>query len=259
MTAAPWSKVAPYLPYLTILGALLAWQLLASLGPLSPGVFPGPDRVLERATDYPLTALATDLGFSLWRLLSGFILAVVAGTVLGILSGASTKVSNLVHVPMELLRPIPPLAWIAVAVIWLGLGEASKVFIIFIAAFFPVYLAAFRGVRSVGPELLEAAATLGVTGWRALLKVMTPAALPDIAVGLRIGWGLAFTALVGAEVIAGRSGLGYMVMNARATGDIPLIMYGVLLIGLLGWASDALMTKILYEKLLPWHFSRPGS
>lgn len=241
-------------PVATVTAVLIAWQLITTVGPVPGTLFPGPVQVADAAADYPLTQLSADVRASVLRLVSGFALAAVAGVALGAFAGSSTLVQRLLHAPLELLRPIPPLAWIAVAVIWLGLGEASKVFIIFVAAFFPIYVGSYRGVRSVDPTLVEASETLGVKRHSVIRRVLLPAASPDIATGLRVGWGLAFTALVGAEVIAAKSGLGYMVMNARATGDIAIIMYGILIIGTLGWISDAFIQWALMRRWLSWHF-----
>ncbi|MFV0253691.1 MAG: ABC transporter permease [Beutenbergiaceae bacterium] len=242
------------LPLSSVVLVIALWWLIARFGPISSNVFPGPVQVARAAAEYPASRLTLDIGISMLRVAIGFMLALVLGVLLGTLTGASRVMQRLLHGPLELLRPIPPLAWITVAIIWLGLGEGSKVFIIFMAAFFPIYVAAFRGIKDVDPMLVEASRTLGVTQRGTLLRVLLPAAAPDIATGIRIGWGVAFTALVGAEVIAGESGLGFMIMDARAIGEIPVIVYGIFLIGLLGWTTDALIQKVLMERVLAWHF-----
>jgi ABC-type nitrate/sulfonate/bicarbonate transport system permease component len=248
------SSIFRILPVISVVAVFVAWYFVSAHGPISQSLFPGPLTVAEEAAKYPLSQLSIDITTSMLRLIAGFTLATILGIAMGALSGAIPTVRRLLHAPFELLRPIPPLAWIAVAVIWLGLGEASKVFIIFIAAFFPVYVAAFRGVRSVDQRLVEAGQALGVTPRGTFFRVLLPAALPDVATGLRVGWGLAFTALIGAEVIAAKSGLGYMVMNARSMGDIGIIIYGIVLIGLLGWLTDWLFQHFVMHRLLKWHF-----
>mgnify|MGYP001386516864 CR=1 FL=1 len=241
-------------PAIGVVGAILLWQVAATFGPVSTNLFPGPFQVLQSAINYPVGQLFEDVKVSLLRLLAGFGLAILAGVVLGALSAGTVLGRRLINAPMELLRPIPPLAWIAVAVIWLGLGESPKVFIIFVAAVFPIYVATVRGLKTIDPTLTEAGRSLGVTRRGVMARIQLPAAAPDIATGLRVGWGLAFTALVGAEVISAKSGLGYMVMEARSNADIPLIVYGVFVIGVLGWVTDWLIQKLLMERYLAWHF-----
>lgn len=245
-------------PFISVLVVIAGWQLISMFGPIPTSTFPGPQQIVVAASEYPLEQLVGDIWISVFRLLTGFLLAAVTGVLLGTMSGWNRVVGPLVHSPLELLRPIPPLAWIAVAIIWLGLGEASKIFIIYMAAFFPIYVGSVRGIKSVDKTLIEAGQTLGVKGRTLIVRVLLPAASPDIATGLRVGWGLAFTALVGAEVIAAKSGLGFMVMDARAKGDIAVIVYGILIIGTLGWLSDWAFQQVLMRRWLSWHFRDHG-
>jgi ABC-type nitrate/sulfonate/bicarbonate transport system permease component len=157
---------------------------------------------------------------------------------------------------IELLRPIPPLAWIPLAIIWFGLGEPSKFFIIFLGAFFPVVTAAYYGVKSVDPVLIRAAQTLGYSGAELLRRVILPASSPDLATGLRIGWGLSFGVLVAAELIAADRGLGFMIMNARNTGQsVSVIVVGILLIGALNLVTDAAIGGAIQRWIARWHGS----
>jgi ABC-type nitrate/sulfonate/bicarbonate transport system permease component len=154
---------------------------------------------------------------------------------------------------LELLRPIPPLAWIPMAIVWFGLGEPSKVFVIFLGAFFPVLTNTWRGIVGIDPMLLRAAQTMDVNGPRLLFRVALPAALPDIATGLRVGWGLSFGVLVAAELIAAEAGLGFMIMNARQFGEVGIIMCGIGLIGVLNIATDLMLAAIIRRRLGRWH------
>ncbi|MBK7592046.1 MAG: ABC transporter permease [Betaproteobacteria bacterium] len=139
---------------------------------------------------------------------------------------------------VDLLRPIPPLAWIPIAIVWFGLGEPSKWFVIFLGAFFPVFNNAYRGMTSIPPVLLRAARTMDVDGPALLFRVALPAALPDISVGLRVGFGLSFGTLVAAELIAADSGMGYLVMQSRQIGELGLAVFGILLIGIVSLLAD---------------------
>ena len=140
---------------------------------------------------------------------------------------------------VDLLRPIPPLAWIPIAIVWFGLGERSKWFVIFLGAFFPIFTNAYRGMIAIPPVLLRAARTMDVDGVALLAKVALPAALPDIATGLRVGFGLSFGILVAAELIAADRGMGFLVMQSRQIGELGVAVFGILLIGVVSLLSDA--------------------
>lgn len=235
---------------LGLLGTALvvaAWEAAVRSGLIDADLFPSPFVAIVRAAErLSVDRLADDAMWSLGRVFAGFTIGALAGVIIGVLAGWSRSLGMIVSPVIETLRPIPPLAWIPLAIIWFGLGEPSKVFIIFLGAFFPVVTATWQGVTTVDPTLIRAARTLGFKGWRLLLQVVLPAALPDIATGLRIGWGLAFGILVAAELIAADRGLGFMIMNERNTGgSASVIMIGILLIGALNLLTDALLAQLL--------------
>ena len=138
------------------------------------------------------------------------------------------------------------------AIVWFGLGEPSKVFVIFLGAFFPVLTNTWKGMSNIDATLLRAGQTMGLSGPELLIKVAIPASLPDIATGLRIGWGLAFGVLVAAELIAAESGLGYMIMNARQLGEVEVIILGILIIGAANLVTDWLLARALARWLGTW-------
>lgn len=234
------------------------WEFASRSGAIDPTIFPSPTQAIAEAT-HRLTSdqVLGNTAWSLYRVFSGFLLGCLAGTVIGILAAWSRGFGLIARPIIELLRPIPPLAWIPLAIIWFGLGEPSKFFIIFLGAFFPVVTAAYQGVRGVDPVLIRAARTFGLTGWRLLIRVMVPAASPDLATGIRIGWGLSFGVLVAAELIAADRGLGYMIMNERNTGgSVSVIIVGILLIGALNLITDALIGGAIQKWIGRWHGSR---
>jgi ABC-type nitrate/sulfonate/bicarbonate transport system permease component/ABC-type nitrate/sulfonate/bicarbonate transport system substrate-binding protein len=242
-------------PWLGGLAALATWQLVASTGVLDPAVFPGPLAVARAAlTDAPPGLVIASALTSLGRVATGFVLGAGLGIALGIAGGWYRGLGRLVQGPLELLRPIPPLAWIPLAILWFGLGEPSKVFVIFLGAFFPVLTSTWKGMRGIDPDLLRAGQSLGVRGGRLLARVALPAALPDIAVGLRIAWSLSFGALVAAELIAADRGLGFMIMHARELGRVAVIVYGIILIGAVNLATDRLIAELVLKRQLRWHF-----
>lgn len=242
---------------LGILGALIvlaAWEFAARGGFVDATIFPSPLLALESATTkVSRAAVLAHIGWSLFRIISGFLLGALCGVAIGIAAGWY-RIAGFIFVPLiELLRPIPPLAWIPLAIIWLGLGEPSKFFIIFLGAFFPVVTATYRGVMSVDPVLLRAAQTFGLKGVGLLVQVAIPGAAPDLATGIRIGWGLSFGVLVAAELIAADRGLGFMIMHARLLGNVDVIVLGIVLIGLLNLATDALIAWGVGRWIGRWH------
>jgi len=139
------------------------------------------------------------------------------------------------------------------AIVWFGLGESSKVFVIFLGAFFPILTNAYKGITGIDPVLIRAAQTMDQRGLRLLVKVVLPAAMPDIATGLRVGWGLSFGVLVAAELIAASSGMGFMIMNARQFGEVGVIIFGILLIGACNLATDWALAAAIRRWLGRWH------
>lgn len=239
------------------LAVILFWEAAVHTDLIDRAVFPSPSLAIAAATER-LTArqLGENLSWSLARVFSGFALGALAGVVVGILAGWYRRFGLLVSPLIELLRPIPPLAWIPLAIIWFGLGEPSKFFIIFLGAFFPVVTAAYQGMRSVDPMLLRAGQTMGLSGVPLLLRVAIPAAAPDLATGLRIGWGLSFGVLVAAELIAADRGLGYMIIAERnAGGSVGVIIVGILLIGALNLLTDAAIGVAIRHWVGRWHGS----
>jgi ABC-type nitrate/sulfonate/bicarbonate transport system permease component len=222
-----------------VAGLLLLWELSARFIWQDPQTLPAPTQALAQAmTVLTPQRLAEHVGISLFRIFAGFSLAALAGITLGILCGWSRWAVAVVRPFIEILRPIPPLAWIPIAIIWFGLGEGSKIFVIFLGAFFPIFTSAWSGAAMVPKVLLSAAETMDVRGARLLVKVVVPAALPDMATGLRVGFGLSFGILVAAELIAAQSGMGYLVMQSRQLGQLGISIFGIFLIGIVALAVD---------------------
>jgi ABC-type nitrate/sulfonate/bicarbonate transport system permease component len=230
------------------------WEAAARFGWRDPSVMPTPsDAVWAALVTIPLPVLAGHVATSLGRILAGFTLGAAAGIALGIAAGWYRPVALLARPFVEILRPIPPLAWIPIAIVWFGLGEPSKVFVIFLGTFFPVFTAAGRGMASIPPVVLRAARTLEVDGLRLLLKVAVPAAMPDIATGLRIGFGLGFGVLVAAELIVAERGMGHLVMEARQLGQLGISVFGIFLIGLVNILADRQLAAAIALTVGRWH------
>jgi ABC-type nitrate/sulfonate/bicarbonate transport system permease component len=239
MTNLRASGLERYAGAVGVLLFLAAWEIAARLVWRDPQVLPAPSQALIASlTLLTPGQLMGHVGASLFRIAAGFAMAAVAGIGLGILVGWSPKLNAVLRPFVELLRPIPPLAWIPIAIIWFGLGETSKVFVIFLGAIFPIFTSAWRGVTMIPPVLISAARSMDVDGARLLWKVAVPASLPDIATGLRVGFGLSFGILVAAELIAAEQGMGYLVMEARQLGHLGVSIFGIVLIGLVNLLAD---------------------
>lgn len=225
--------------FIGVLGFLGVWELAARVFFNHTNIFPSPTQSLVEAWNFltPLDLLE-HVSLSLFRISSGFLIATVLGILLGLACSFTLWLSILLRPVIEFLRPIPPLAWIPIAIIWFGLGEPSKIFVISLGAFFPIFTNVYRGVIMVPKVLIQAARTMDVNGSRLLWRVVLPAALPDLVTGLRVALGLSFGVLVAAELIAAERGLGYLIMEARQIGHIGVSIFGILIIGLLTMAVD---------------------
>lgn len=236
------------------LAVVAVWEFAARSGAINAAIFPSPTLAIASAFEkLDRSDVIQHIGWSLFRVLVGFLLGAIAGIIVGIAAGWYKFASFLFLPLIELFRPIPPLAWIPLAIIWFGLGEQSKFFIIFLGAFFPIVTATYRGVISVDPLLLRAAQTFGLSGAGLLMKVAIPGAAPDLATGIRIGWGLSFGVLVAAELIAADKGLGYMIMHARLLGNVDVIVVGILLIGALNLITDGIIVWMIRKWIGRWH------
>ncbi|ABM56545.1 binding-protein-dependent transport systems inner membrane component [Verminephrobacter eiseniae EF01-2] len=243
---------------LVTLGALLLlwWGLTDAFGLVSGMRFPGPAQTLAAGQQI----LFDGYGNALWhehalrsvRLVGlGFVVAATPGVLLGLAMGASRTVEALVNPVFLLLRPIPPLAWIPLAIVWLGLGDAAKVMVIFVAAFVPSVINSFSGVRQIDRPLLEASAMLRITGWRYWREVLIPGALPSIFTGLRLSLQASWTTLVAAELVGAVAGLGQILNQGAQDIHPPMILVGMISVALCGW----LMTRALawFEtRAMPW-------
>lgn len=251
---------------LGILVFIALWYLLTTvIVPPRFGFIPDPLTLLRQwlspEPDYGISLFTLEyyehIGISLLRVYGAFVLSVSLGAPLGILMGWSPLVRNLLSPLVELLRPIPPLAWVPLAVLLLPGTESAVLFVTLLAAFFAMVLNSYLGVCSIPTTYLRAAACLGYRRRDVLLRIIVPGALPSIFTGLQIAMGVAWFSLVGGEMIAGRSGLGYLILDAYTQLVLPNIFIGMITLGLLGWLSSALIRR-LGERLMRWHGREGG-
>ena len=225
------------------------WWVTAASGVVSPQFLPTPLAVVERfvaLTQTPFVGytLQAHLASSFGRFALGFGLAVAIGVPLGLLMGWFRWLDAIVSPLFDALRFVAPIAWVPFAALWFGTGIGGPVLIIFSGAFPPCVINAYRGAKFVEPRFIEAAQTLGASHWRMIAEVLLPASVPSIVAGLRISAGLGWQSLVGAELIVASSGIGYLLVKGQANISTSIVMSGMIAIGLVGFAIDALLRML---------------
>jgi NitT/TauT family transport system permease protein len=242
-------------PSLIVLAAVVAvWWIAVAL--THSVIFPTPWQVvtgtLELARD---GTLWEHIGASLFRVGAGFGIAVLFAIPLGLWMGWVRGAFITLNPLFQILRPISPIAWIPLAILWFGVGNASPIYLIFIASVFPMIVQTTVGVHTIEKRYLRAAENFGVTRQKLFLRVVFPATLPQIITGMRIGLGVAWLVVVAAEMIALRSGLGYMIIDSRNAGNrYDLVIAGMIIIGLIGLALDGIMRLLEGMKVVRWRY-----
>jgi NitT/TauT family transport system permease protein len=268
MTQQTWRQAAVGTVVPVVVIAL--WQACAMLGWVNPQVLPSPLAVLGKFIEYALPLapfdpvagsrlewmfsgeLLRDTMGSMYRVVVGFLVGAGLALPLGLSMGSSRTMYAWLNPLMQVLRPIPPIAYIPLAILWFGLGNAPAIFLIALGAFFPVLVNTIAGVRQVDGIYIRAARNLGVNRRTMFVRVMLPAAVPYILSGVRIGIGTAFIVVIVSEMIAVNNGLGFRILEAREYFWSDKIIAGMISIGLLGLAIDVFMNK-LNNHLLRWH------
>jgi NitT/TauT family transport system permease protein len=250
------SRIARSVPSLAVAALLVSvwWGLVIATG---SAIFPTPWQVvtgtLELVRDGTLWG---HIGASLFRVGTGFSLAVVVGVPLGLWMGWVRGAFATLNPIFQMLRPISPIAWIPIAILWFGVGNASPIYLIFISSVFPMIVQTTAGVHTIERRYLWAAENFGVSRYTLFTRVVIPAALPQIIVGMRIGLGVAWLVVVAAEMIALRSGLGYLIIDSRNAGNrYDLVIAGMIVIGLIGLLLDGAMRLLEGLRLVRWRYA----
>lgn len=235
---------------------LLWWLMTDGTGLVSSMRFPAPAETLDAWKQivfegYSSARWHEHVLRSVRLVTMGFVVASTLGVALGLAMGASRTVEALANPVFLFLRPIPPLAWIPLAIVWLGLGDAAKVMVIFVAAFVPSVINTFSGVRQIDRPLYEASAMLNITGWRYWKEVLVPGALPSIFTGLRLSLQASWTTLVAAELVGAIAGLGQILNQGAQDIYPPMILVGMISVALAGWLMT-LALGWLEKKAMPW-------
>lgn len=240
------------LPVFLPIVLLITWIVLTEKQLVAPYMIPSPKLVIETMFDFLEDGtLIKDTWASLSRMLQGYFWAIAVGLFFGIIMGLSVYMEKSFSVVFNAIRVIPPLAWIPLIILWFGIGEVSKVVIIFKSAFFPILLNVIQGIEGVPRGYLEVSRLLGISRWKTLIKVIIPSALPNIFVGLRLGLGAAWMAVVAAELIASKSGLGYRLTEGRELSHPDVVLVGMFMIGVIGLLMDFFISKV-QGRVLSW-------
>ena len=241
------------LPWLVPVGLVFFWQVASGLGLLSARVLPAPLDVAHAAWRLSASGeLWVHVRVSALRALTGLAVGGGLGLALGLLTGSSRFFETLLDSTIQMVRNIPALALIPLVILWFGIDEAAKLFLISVSVFFPIYINTFHGIRNVDPALIEMGRTYGLTRWQLYREIILPGALSSVLVGLRFSLGLMWVILIVAETISAQAGIGYPTMNAREFLQTDVVLVGILLYALLGKLAD-MFARGLERYWLRWH------
>jgi NitT/TauT family transport system permease protein len=249
-------RIRGSLPSMAVIAALLAawWLIVVETRSV---IFPTPWQVVTGIVELIRDGtLFVHIGASLMRVGVGFSLAVLVAVPLGLWLGWVKGAYATLNPLFQILRPISPIAWIPIAILWFGVGNASPIYLIFISSVFPMIVQTTAGVHTIERRYLRAAQNFGVSRYTLFRKVVIPAVLPQIIVGMRIGLGVAWLVVVAAEMIALRSGLGYLIIDSRNAGNrYDLVIAGMIIIGLIGLMLDGVMRLLEGLKSVRWRYA----
>ncbi|MEH1930245.1 ABC transporter permease subunit [Nostoc sp.] len=241
------------IPWIVPFIVLLIWEIASRTGLLSTRILPAPSSVVFTAFRLASTGeLFRHMGISAARAISGFIVGGGIGFILGILTGLSRVAEQLLDSSLQMLRTIPNLALIPLVILWFGIGDQARLFLVSIGVFFPIYLNTYHGIRSVDPQLIEMGRVYGLKTSQLLWQIVFPGALSSILVGVRFSLGIMWLSLIVAEQIAADSGIGYMAMNAREFMQTDVVVLSIVIYALLGKLANSI-ANALENKFLSWN------
>lgn len=241
------------LPWLIPCSLIIVWQLMSITGILSERIIPAPTQIIEAAILLLGNGELYDhMSISLTRAAVGFIIGGSIGFILGLLNGVFRISDLLFDTSIQMLRNIPHLALIPLVILWFGIGETSKIFLVALGVLFPVYINTYHGIKSVDKRLIEMGESYGLKGYKLFFHVILPGALSSILVGIRFSLGVMWLTLIVAETISAQSGIGYMAMNAREFMQMDIIVLSILIYAVFGKVSDVI-ARYLEGRLLKWN------
>lgn len=237
---------------MSLLIFLIIWELLSRYFLTNQNLLPPPSVVANTVFNGIFHGqFVSDSYFSIKRVIIGYFIGGSLGLALGLISGLKNQTNNILRPIIEFIRPIPPIAWIPLALLWFGFGDPPAYFLVALGAFFPIFSNAFLGVTLVDRGTIEVARCHGATKQLLFKKIILPQTLPSIFTGLRTGLGVAWMVVITAELVGAQSGLGYLIQISRAQLQGERVIAGMVLIGVIGYTLDYLM-KIISEMVMPW-------
>ncbi|MFQ6018280.1 MAG: ABC transporter permease subunit [Kiloniellaceae bacterium] len=253
---APGTGRSTVIAVTTSVALILLWWYVTAQGWIKPLFLPSPEAIFDTMADlwvegFGGATLLEHAWASLQRVFGAFLLACLSAIPIGVAMGMNRFVRGIFDPPIEFYRPIPPLAYLPLVIIWAGIGELAKTLLIYLAIFAPMALSARAGVRSVSIEQIHAAYSLGASRAQVISQVVLKAAMPEILTGMRIGIGFGWTTLVAAEMVAAEQGLGVMVLNAAEFLVTDVVVTGIVIIGVIAYAFDLFMRRV-ERWLVPW-------
>ncbi|MEZ2350929.1 ABC transporter permease subunit [Caballeronia sp. RCC_10] len=232
---------------------VLLWEAAARLGLIAPQVLPAPSSVFATAANMTQNGeLFIHLGVSLLRAAAGFVIGGSIGLALGVLVGFSPFAQALLDRPIQMIRAVPFLAMLPLVIVWFGVGEVAKIFLVALAVLFPIYINTMLGIRQIDPKLMELARVIGMSRAGVVRRIVIPGAMPSILTGVRYALAHAWLALVIAETLATTQGIGFLAMDAREFLNTNVILLTIIIYAIIGVVADALV-RMLESRLLSWH------
>ncbi|MDO4623436.1 MAG: ABC transporter permease [Eubacteriales bacterium] len=235
-----------------ILVILACWIWMDKSGNLNPIIMPSPKKIW--GTFCKLLgngSLLINAWISVARVLQGYGIAAVLGIILGVLIGLFKHLDRVTQLLIQIIKPIPPIAWIPLVILWFGIGESGKIFLIFLGGFFTILINVIDGIRQVDVKLIEVSHVLETPKWKHVFRLIIPAAAPNIFTGLRTGLTSCWMCVVAAELVSSTTGLGYLIMNARQFGNTDTVIVGMLMIGIIGKLMDSLL-RLIENRVIRW-------
>ncbi len=243
-------KIIEY--FLLIIIILLIWIFMDAEGKLNPVIMPSPAKIIRSFIKLLSNgSLIQNAFISLWRVLKGYAIAAILGIVLGIFIGLSEHLERLTQLLVQIIKPIPPIAWIPLVILWFGIGESGKIFLIFLGGFFTILINVIDGIKQADVKLAEVSYVMETPLIKQIFLRIIPGAAPNIFTGLRVGLTSCWMCVVAAELVSSTTGLGYLIMNARQFGNTDIVIIGMITIGVIGKIMDSLL-KVVEKRVIRW-------
>lgn len=253
MVSKAFRSTGYFIEYLALIISIISvWTIMSNQGHLNTIILPAPNSILETIVELVADgALFTNMFISVSRVLQGYLLAAFLGISLGILIGLSKHLDRVTELIIQMIKPIPPIAWIPLVILWFGIGESGKVFLIFLGGFFTILINVVDGIHQTDPKLVEVSRSMETPFWKHISLMVIPGAAPNIFTGLRTGLSSCWMCVVAAELVSSTTGLGYLIIDARQFGQTDVVIVGMLTIGIVGKIMDSLL-RYAEKKTLRW-------